>query len=287
VHSEFLQKHFFQFRKEDFCGKSSRAFVPYDCCAVWLYHISVVKIHCYIILKMSFLLFTGKHIYKISQFRNYLCQDHDSKGLLERDARERCCSWANPEESFKAAKNPVGGYLSRGTADQWLRPGCHRSVEWVCIPNFYKRILPISEGSLLEHLCRMIVFHRLTWLFLRRNRQFIPRSGGTRQGAQQVVSVPCGLSNVRKSQKTGFPWAQELWEDFLVRHFSRYHAGWQDRFCRDWGAILSRYDTEWNRIGHCRQIIINGPKNHSSCARAGMWSRPRRFVRLPFLHNNK
>jgi hypothetical protein len=25
---------FFQFRKEDFYGKSSRAFVPYDCCAV-------------------------------------------------------------------------------------------------------------------------------------------------------------------------------------------------------------------------------------------------------------
>ena len=28
-----------------------------------------------------------------------------------------------------------------------------------------------------------------------------------------------------KGQKTGFPWAQELWEDFLVRHFSPYHAG--------------------------------------------------------------
>ena len=34
----------------------------------------------------------------------------------------------------------------------------------------------------------------------RRNRQFIPRSGATRQGAQQVVSVPCGLSNARKSE---------------------------------------------------------------------------------------
>jgi hypothetical protein len=37
--------------------------------------------------------------------------------------------------------------------------------------------------------------------------------------------VPGGISNARKSQKTGFRWAQELWEDFVIRHFSPYHAG--------------------------------------------------------------
>jgi hypothetical protein len=127
-----------------------------------------------------------------------------------------------------------------------------------------------------------------SWLFRRRNRQFIPRSEGTRRGAQHVVSVPCGLSNARKSQKTGFAWAQELWEDFLVRHFSPYHAGWQDRFCHDWGTILSRYDTEWNRIGHCRQIVVNGPKNHQNSAGTRMCSRPAAsFVGLPILYNNK
>ena len=90
-------------------------------------------------------------------------------------------------------------WYSRSVTSTWMLSKCRMGVHPGCLQeNFSYFERKTLMESLLAHLCRMIVFHRLTWLFRRRNRQFIPRSGATREGAQQVVSMPGGISNARE-----------------------------------------------------------------------------------------
>jgi hypothetical protein len=153
VHSEFLQEHFSNFERKTFVESlhahlCRMIVVPYDCCAVWLCHISVVKIHCYIILKISFLqgyIYARPPNSEITFVKTMTVKDYLNVMLANDAVREQILKNLSKLQRI----------LSE---DTWMsskcRMGAHSEFLQKHFSNFERKTF---VESLHAHLCRMIV----------------------------------------------------------------------------------------------------------------------------------